>query len=247
MSGSPVGYRGRGLWTLARALARKVGSWDTATWCTGCTSGGSNLAGRQNGAAARRGDVQTVTGAGPGRPGTPTSARATERAPTRSSSCSQWCKQAGVEVVTLWLLSTDNLTRPAGGARPAARDHRGHRQRPGRRGLAREPGGRARPAARPHRPRAEGRRRGDRQQSRACSSTWPSATAGGARSPTRSQSLLIEHASKGTTIEQLAEVLDVEHIAEHLYTAGAARPGPGDQDQRRAAARRVPAVAVDTL
>ena len=24
----------------------------------------------------------------------------------------QWCKQAGVEVVTLWLLSTDNLTRP---------------------------------------------------------------------------------------------------------------------------------------
>ena len=24
----------------------------------------------------------------------------------------QWCKQAGVEVVTLWLLSTDNLSRP---------------------------------------------------------------------------------------------------------------------------------------
>jgi len=24
----------------------------------------------------------------------------------------QWCKQSGVEVVTLWLLSTDNLTRP---------------------------------------------------------------------------------------------------------------------------------------
>ena len=23
-----------------------------------------------------------------------------------------WCKQAGVEVVTLWLLSTDNLSRP---------------------------------------------------------------------------------------------------------------------------------------
>src|SRR5881275_1117211 len=23
-----------------------------------------------------------------------------------------WCRQAGVEVVTLWLLSTDNLTRP---------------------------------------------------------------------------------------------------------------------------------------
>src|SRR6516165_2951626 len=25
----------------------------------------------------------------------------------------QWCKEAGVEVVTLWLLSTDNLNRPA--------------------------------------------------------------------------------------------------------------------------------------
>ena len=61
------------------------------------------------------------------------------------------------------------------------------------------------------------------------------------------RSLLIEHASRGTTIEQLAEVLDVEHIAEHLYTAGPARPRPGDQDQRRAADGRVPAVAVDTL
>ena len=38
------------------------------------------------------------------------------------------------------------------------------------------------------------------------------------------RSLLIEHASRGTTIEQLAEVLDVEHIAEHLYTAG--QPDP---------------------
>ena len=34
---------------------------------------------------------------------------------------------ADVEVVTLWLLSTDNLQRGAGGGAPAAaRDHRGH-------------------------------------------------------------------------------------------------------------------------
>jgi len=38
------------------------------------------------------------------------------------------------------------------------------------------------------------------------------------------RSMLIEHAGRGTTIEQLAEVLDVEHIAEHLYTAG--QPDP---------------------
>src|ERR1700746_441920 len=29
-----------------------------------------------------------------------------------------WCSQAGVEVVTLWLLSTDNLTRPSSELEP---------------------------------------------------------------------------------------------------------------------------------
>ena len=38
------------------------------------------------------------------------------------------------------------------------------------------------------------------------------------------RSLLQEQATKGTTIEELAEILDVEHIAEHLYTAG--QPDP---------------------
>ena len=38
------------------------------------------------------------------------------------------------------------------------------------------------------------------------------------------RSLLQDHATRGTTIEELAEVLDVEHIAEHLYTAG--QPDP---------------------
>jgi short-chain Z-isoprenyl diphosphate synthase len=38
------------------------------------------------------------------------------------------------------------------------------------------------------------------------------------------RSLLAEHAAKGTSIEQLAEVITVEHIAEHLYTKG--QPDP---------------------
>ena len=38
------------------------------------------------------------------------------------------------------------------------------------------------------------------------------------------RSLLQEHATRGTTIEELAEVLNVEHIAQHLYTAG--QPDP---------------------
>jgi short-chain Z-isoprenyl diphosphate synthase len=38
------------------------------------------------------------------------------------------------------------------------------------------------------------------------------------------RSLLVEHAARGGTIEELAEVIDVDHIAEHLYTRG--QPDP---------------------
>jgi short-chain Z-isoprenyl diphosphate synthase len=38
------------------------------------------------------------------------------------------------------------------------------------------------------------------------------------------RSLLHEHAGRGTSIEDLAEILDVEHISEHLYTRG--QPDP---------------------
>jgi len=38
------------------------------------------------------------------------------------------------------------------------------------------------------------------------------------------RSMLLEHAAKGTSIEELAEVFDVEHIADHLYTKG--QPDP---------------------
>jgi short-chain Z-isoprenyl diphosphate synthase len=38
------------------------------------------------------------------------------------------------------------------------------------------------------------------------------------------RSLLHEHAAAGRTIEELAEILDVEHISEHLYTRG--QPDP---------------------
>src|SRR6266516_2629702 len=86
-----------------------------------------------------------------------------------------WCRQAGVEVVTLWLLSTDNLARPAAEVEAllvnVAVGYGGRRE-----------------------------------------------TADAVRS------LLHDHATKGTSIEELAEILDVEHIADHLYTAG--QPDP---------------------
>jgi short-chain Z-isoprenyl diphosphate synthase len=38
------------------------------------------------------------------------------------------------------------------------------------------------------------------------------------------RSLLHEHAAAGTPIEELAEILDVDHIADHLYTRGSPDP-----------------------
>ncbi len=38
------------------------------------------------------------------------------------------------------------------------------------------------------------------------------------------RSLLLEHAERGTTLEELADLLDVEHLSQHLYTKG--QPDP---------------------
>ncbi|WP_300608878.1 isoprenyl transferase [Trebonia sp.] len=134
-----------------------------------------------------------------------------------------WCKQAGVEVVTLWLLSTDNLSRPKKeleallpiiedtvnglvdeqwhvnpmGALDLLPDHTARILKQAAETTANNPGLLVNVAV------GYGGRREIADAVR---------------------SLLIEHASRGTTIEQLAEVLDVEHIAEHLYTAG--QPDP---------------------
>jgi short-chain Z-isoprenyl diphosphate synthase len=135
----------------------------------------------------------------------------------------QWCKETGVEVVTLWLLSTDNLSRPKEeldpllaiiedtvtglaeegwrlnpvGALDLLPDHTARVLKQAAEGTAHHPGVLVNVAV------GYGGRREIADAVR---------------------SLLIEHASRGTTIEQLAEVLDVEHIAEHLYTAG--QPDP---------------------
>ena len=59
---------------------------------------------------------------------------------------------------------------------------------------------------------------------RACWSTSPSAYGGRREIADAVRSLLQEHAERGTSLEELAEVIDVEHIAEHLYTKG--QPDP---------------------
>ncbi len=134
-----------------------------------------------------------------------------------------WCKHAGVEVVTLWLLSTDNLSRPQEELGPLLAIIEDTVT-----GLAEE-GWHLNPVgALDLLPDHTARVMKDAAEATAA---YPGLLVniavgyGGRREIADAvRSMLIEHAGKGTTIEQLAEVLDVEHIAEHLYTAG--QPDP---------------------
>ena len=72
--------------------------------------------------------------------------------------------------------------------------------------------------------RAQGRRGGHPRRRRDAGQRRRRRTAAAARSPTPSARCSSEHAGRGTSLEELAEIIDVEHIAEHLYTKG--QPDP---------------------
>ena len=137
----------------------------------------------------------------------------------------EWCEEAGVEVVTLWLLSTDNLARPE------------HELRPLLTIIERTVRDLADPA------------HDWRVNPMGALDLLPDSTAnvlkdaaettaekpgivvnvavgyGGRREIADAvRSLLTEHAARGASIEDVATTLDVEHIAEHLYTRG--QPDP---------------------
>jgi short-chain Z-isoprenyl diphosphate synthase len=135
----------------------------------------------------------------------------------------QWCRQAGVEVVTLWLLSTDNLARPASELEPLLRIIEDTVRELVRQNWHVNPMG-----ALDLLPADTARVLKDAADATATQSGLLVNVAvgyGGRREIADAvRSLLQEHATKGTTIEELAEFLDVEHIAEHLYTAG--QPDP---------------------
>ena len=99
-----------------------------------------------------------------------------------------WCDDAGVEVVTFFLLSTDNLSRPEAELTPLLRIIEDVAMRPGpaRPALAAARGGSARGAAAGDGGGAQAGRGGHPGTGRAPRSTWPSATADGGRSPTPS-------------------------------------------------------------
>ena len=135
----------------------------------------------------------------------------------------QWCQETGVEVVTLWLLSTDNLARPAGELEPLLRiiedtvrelvAQSWHVKAMGALDLL---------------PADTAQVLKDAGEATAVNTGLIVNVAvgyGGRREIADAvRSLLQDHATRGTTIEELAEILDVEHIAEHLYTAG--QPDP---------------------
>ncbi len=137
----------------------------------------------------------------------------------------RWSRDAGVEVVTLWLLSTDNLSRPAAELDPLLRiieklvsdlstDRAGWRiTLVGALDLL--------PPETAHVLKAAAERTSGR---RGLAVNIAVGYGGRQEIADAVRSLLHEHAAAGTSIEELAEVLDVDHIAEHLYTRG--QPDP---------------------
>lgn len=136
-----------------------------------------------------------------------------------------WCEEVGVEMVTLWLLSTDNLI-----GRPSAEldvlfgiseDVAARIAGTGR--------WRVHPVgALDLLPAATSQRLKEMEDSSRGAGGLHVNIAigyGGRREIADAvRSLLQAHAAAGTSIEELAEILDVEHIAEHLYTRG--QPDP---------------------
>ena len=136
----------------------------------------------------------------------------------------KWCDELGIEVVTLWLLSTDNLNRPEQELEPLLgiiedvvgelADTRSYRINPvgALDLLPDETANKLKEAA---------------DATRDVTGVLVNVAVGyGGRREIADavRSLLQEQAAQGRSLEELAEVIDVEHIAEHLYTKG--QPDP---------------------
>ena len=135
-----------------------------------------------------------------------------------------WCEESGVEVVTLWLLSTDNLARPAAELEPLLRIIEGTVE-----ALAENGAWRVHPVGALDLLPAHTAEVLKRAESDTADRTGLLVNVavgyGGRREVVDAvRALLSEAAANGTSLDDLASVLDVEHIAEHLYPAG--QPDP---------------------
>ena len=137
---------------------------------------------------------------------------------------SQWCDDLGVEIVTLWLLSTDNLQRPAEEVESIlaaveslmeqiAEERRWPLSVIGNLDML--------PAESAARMKRLAESTHDIQEMRVNICVGY----GGRQELTDAmRSLLVEQASLGRSLEEVASTLEVDHIAEHLYTRG--QPDP---------------------
>ncbi|MCU1600630.1 MAG: undecaprenyl diphosphate synthase [Frankiales bacterium] len=137
----------------------------------------------------------------------------------------RWCDEAGVEVVTLWLLSTDNLARSASELTSLLRiieDVVVDLARPENRWTLNIVGALDTLPAETSRTLKEA---AEGTAGRPGVHVNIAVGYGGRREIADAvRSLLQSHAAEGRSIEEVAELLDVEHIAEHLYTRG--QPDP---------------------
>lgn len=137
----------------------------------------------------------------------------------------RWCDDAGVELVTLWLLSTDNLNRPAPELEQLLRIIEGvvvDLARPDNRWTLNVVGALD---LLPDDTAARLKHAAETTAGRPGVEVNVAVGYGGRREIADAvRSMLQAHAATGSTLEELADVLDVEHIAEHLYTRG--QPDP---------------------
>jgi short-chain Z-isoprenyl diphosphate synthase len=136
----------------------------------------------------------------------------------------RWCREAHVEVATLWLLSTDNVSRPQDELGPLLKVIENVVEE-----LADEGSWRLRIIGAldilPDETAARVVSAARRTEGRSGMEVNIAVGYGGRREIADAvRKLLQQHAEEGRTIEELVEVLDVDHIAEHLYTSG--QPDP---------------------
>jgi short-chain Z-isoprenyl diphosphate synthase len=132
-----------------------------------------------------------------------------------------WSHDAGVEAVTVWLLSTENMSRPEEELRPLLQIIEG---------LATDLSKDGQPwrltvlgalDLLPDHTAAILKDAANRTDDRTGMRVNIAVGYGGRREIADAvRSLLLEHANRGSSIEELAEILSADHIAEHLYTRG---------------------------
>jgi len=138
----------------------------------------------------------------------------------------RWCDEVGVGYVTLWLLSTDNLSRPAAELDPLLQiieeltTELAEEGNPWRLRMV------GALDVLPARHAAALKAAEERTHSHVGGAQVNIAVGYGGRREIIDavRALLHEHAKAGTSLEELAETIDVDHISENLYTRGLPDP-----------------------